>query len=268
MSRQRSDVDKSCEPVARVVILGASNVTRSVSTLVETLGIVLGGPLEIMFALGHGRSYGIDSRVLGRQLPGITNCGLWDALAVAPPRPTYALITDIGNDILYEAPTSLIGDWVRLCLERLAAVESRTIVTALPLANLETLSASRFRLFRTVIFPRSRLQLDDVATAAANLDQLVARSVSEHNATRVVPRREWYGLDPIHVKMRDWATSWQEILSIWASEEKKLLPARGSLKRWLYLRRLRPETWRMWGISRHCAQPCGRLRDGSTIALY
>ena len=59
--------------------------------------------------------------MLGRELPGITTCGLWDALAARPPARTAALVTDVGNDLLYGAPVAAILDWVAECLDRLAA---------------------------------------------------------------------------------------------------------------------------------------------------
>ncbi|MCZ6542107.1 MAG: hypothetical protein O6768_00410, partial [Planctomycetota bacterium] len=87
----------------RVVLLGASNLTRGISRAVGIAQAILGTPLEVLIAMGHGRSYGQRSRVLGRSLPGIVDCGLWDALLHGSGRPTYALLTDIGNDVMYGA---------------------------------------------------------------------------------------------------------------------------------------------------------------------
>ena len=55
---------------------------------------------------------------LWRELPGIVECGLWDALAQRPPAPTVALLTDIGNDLLYDVPVPQIVSWVETCLDR------------------------------------------------------------------------------------------------------------------------------------------------------
>src|SRR5262245_61538357 len=82
-------------PTCRIVLLGASNLTRGISTAVETAGTLLGRPLEVLAAFGHGRSYGMSNCVLGRSLPGIVECGLWRSLAALPPAPTSALVTDI-----------------------------------------------------------------------------------------------------------------------------------------------------------------------------
>ena len=91
----------------RVVLLGASNLTRGISTAVETTRRAVGGPAEYFIAMGHGRSYGARSRVMGRGLPGITECGLWGALG-DDHSPTYALLTDVGNDVAYGASVDTI----------------------------------------------------------------------------------------------------------------------------------------------------------------
>jgi hypothetical protein len=99
-------------PRHRIVLLGASNLTRGISTVVESAQQIWGGPLDVCCALGHGRSYGWTSNFLGRSLPGIVGCGLWPALESRPKLPTAALITDIGNDLMYGAPVQQVLLWV------------------------------------------------------------------------------------------------------------------------------------------------------------
>src|SRR2546423_15371382 len=100
----------------RVILLGASNLTRSFPTVVATVRQTWYEPVEIMAAMGHGRSYGQDSSVLGRKISGIFPCALWRDLQNRPPLPTAALVTDIGNGILYGISTDRLLDWVERCL--------------------------------------------------------------------------------------------------------------------------------------------------------
>ena len=73
------------EPAQRVrlVLLGASNLTKGISLILDAadrgLDVRRGEGFEVMLAYGHGRSYGMDSSLFGRSLPGILDCGLWDA---------------------------------------------------------------------------------------------------------------------------------------------------------------------------------------------
>ena len=104
----------------RVVLLGASNLTRSFPQVVATARALAGEPIEVVAALGHGRSFGLRSRVLARSLPGIVGCGLWAALDGAPARArTLALVTDVGNDIVYGVGVETIREWVETCVSRL-----------------------------------------------------------------------------------------------------------------------------------------------------
>src|SRR5688572_673653 len=98
--------------VARIVALGASNLTRGFHTVVSTARAAWGQDVQIVAAFGSGRSYGVHSRVLIRTLPGILESGLWRQLEFFSAAPTRALVTDVGNDILYGFSASRILAWV------------------------------------------------------------------------------------------------------------------------------------------------------------
>ncbi len=127
----------------RVILLGASNLTRAISTVVGIAQASLGGPLDIVAALGHGRSYGMWSRVLVRELPGITTCALWKELDRRPRLDTVALVTDIGNDIFYGASINEIETWVDNTMTRLDRFGARTVITLLPSENATGISEWR-----------------------------------------------------------------------------------------------------------------------------
>ncbi|MHB1037955.1 MAG: hypothetical protein ACYC35_26275 [Pirellulales bacterium] len=255
-------------PARRVVLLGASNLTRGISTVVETARRVWGRPLEMLVAMGHGRSYGWGSWFLGRRLPGIVDCGLWRALADRPALPTAALVTDIGNDLIYEAPLEDVVAWVETCLDRLSRAEARVVMTLLPTCNLAKLSPWRFRLFRTLFFPKSRLPLETLVERASELNDRVRRLGESRQITLVQPQAEWYGLDPIHVRRGSWPAVWHEILSAWHDGAGRAEAYSASLARCLYLRLLPPEERRFLGREQRRPQPAGRLPDGSTMAVY
>src|SRR5207302_6983784 len=140
-------------PVGRAVLLGASNLRRDLRTVVEISCRMWGRPLEILAACGLGRSYGMRMPFLWRELPGITECGLWQELARRPSVPTAALVTDIGNDLLYDVPVPQIAAWVEACLDRLRQTGARVVLTPLPLCNIAALSRQRFVVLRSILFP-------------------------------------------------------------------------------------------------------------------
>ncbi len=254
-------------PNRRVVLLGASNIARSLSIVFDSARNAWGSPLDIIAATGHGRSYGQASRIFGRTLPGILQSGLWDALASRPPAPTAVLLTDIGNDVVYGVSAAQIARWVERCLIQLQPVAQQITVTQLPLASLETLGSLRFLAMRTILFPKSRLTLDYALTTARDLNAHVTELAGQYGATIVEPGRHWYGIDPIHNKRVHQPDAWRQILGAW-NPDQDIESARHSLIRWASLRRLRPQSRKMFGVEQHQAQPARRLSDGSFISLY
>ena len=146
-------------PRQRIVVLGASNVIRGISTVISTAERFRREPLDCVMATGHGRSYGLTSRVLGRTLPAIRSCALWESLANRPHADTVSLVTDIGNDLLYGASVETIVAWVDECLARLRPISKHIILTEVPWENVARLNPANFFLIRSILFPQSRLTL-------------------------------------------------------------------------------------------------------------
>lgn len=255
-------------PTRRVILLGASNVVRSLPTIVETIHQIWHEPVEIMAAMGHGRSYGHDSVLLGRKISGIFPCALWENLQKRPPLPTSALVTDIGNDLLYGVPVDRIVEWVTACLERLADVSERTVVTELPLDIVTNLSKVRYQLFRTLLFPRCQLSLGEIQTAAEVLNARLVELAHPPKISVIPASKSWYGFDPIHPKRHMQRRIWPALLAPWRDTNELSEAARSSLWRVGYLRCLAPSERSVLGWRQRCEQPCGRLNEGTTISLY
>ncbi len=227
-------------------------------------------PLEILAAFGHGRSYGERHSLLGRELTGIIECGLWETLRKLSPAPTAALLTDIGNDLLYEEPVSRILGWVETCLDRLQEANAATVIMPLPLQGALALGPAKYLLLRTVLYPTCRLPLSVTLARARELDEGVRQLASKWQVLMCEPRSQWYGFDRIHIRYKQWRAAWGEILSCWPGRSAKAHTATeplGICAR-LRLRMLAPE--RRWLLRREqrTVQPAACLPDGSTISLF
>ncbi|HVQ35103.1 MAG TPA: hypothetical protein VMT33_03765, partial [Candidatus Bathyarchaeia archaeon] len=137
----------------RVVALGASNLTRGFPTVVATARAAWGSDVEILAALGHGRSYGTPTRFLFRDIPGILQSGLWAELESRPAAPTRALITDVGNDIIYNVPVDQTLGWVEEAIRRLRRVTDDIVLTGLPLEGVRRIPAWKFAAMRRTLAP-------------------------------------------------------------------------------------------------------------------
>jgi hypothetical protein len=222
------------------------------------------GPrIEVVSAFGPGRSYGMDSWLVGRRLPGILGCGLWPALRGLPRAPTRAIVTDVGNDILYHAPVPRIVSWVDETVARLGEHTDDVVLTGLPLPRIRLLSPAAFLFFRSVLVPRCRLSRAETLAASERVDEALHEIAVRRGARFVDLRLEWYGRDPVHISPRHWCAAWHEIV---AGETGRA----GGGWSWDGLRLFLMKPERRWwlGIEQRGAQPGLRLASGPTVWCY
>ena len=255
-------------PTRRVILLGASNLSRSFPTIVDTVRRTWSEPIDFMVAKGHGRSYGQDSAVLGRKISGIFPCALWQDLHSREKLPTTALITDIGNDILYGVTPDQLLNWVEQCLDRLADAGATTVVTQMPVGSIEGLGERRFQFFRRLLFPRSTLTLADAKRIVREINERLIALEKTRKISVIPVSASWYGLDPIHLKQRIHREAWSTLLADWRTTDDDRAHARSSLWTRAYLAGLAPLERSRFGFRRRTAQPSGRFFDGTTISLY
>jgi hypothetical protein len=255
-----------------VVLLGASNLTRCISTVLDAARARVGGPCDFYVAFGNGRSYGLRSTLLWRDLPGIRQCGLWPALAERRRQgtlgPVYALVTDIGNDVIYRAPIPDIEAWLGFCLGELRALDARIIVAQIPLARLRRITPGQVAFVRYAFAGGREMAWQSMIADAELLHERLAGLAREYGATLVEQPEAWYGFDPIHYPIKNWRTAWPTLLTPWGEPRPGHEPLRARPRQWLYLRRRIPEQRWVFGREQGRPQPCGQLPDGSTISLY
>lgn len=270
MSGPSKASERGARPRYRVVLLGASNLTISFRRIVGLARAGLEGEVDVYAAHGHGRSYGVRSRIPGRELPGLAECGLWSDVAAAPSpeAKTLVLVTDVGNDLIYgRQPEQLLG-WVETCLERLASEHTEFVLTRLPLARMATLTRTHYRIFVRLLFPSCNATYEEITERAQAVDAGLVDLAAKYAAPTVTPPAEWYGrLDPIHILPADRQSAWCEILSKWPS---LALPESGRAKHvfgpWAWLSQ-RPEERTLLGFPQTARQPI-LDRHGLRLHLY
>jgi hypothetical protein len=248
----------------RFVAVGASNLTRMALALLDAARAVAGGPVEAHMALGHGRSYGQPSRVLGRGLGSIVDSPLWSTMATAPKLPTTALLMDVGNDLMYGSDVARILGWVDRTLMQLTAFADRLVVVGLPLPAIEKLGAFRFGMVRRILVPGSPLTLATAKSGSASLHAGLTERAAALGATFHAPPDDWYGIDPIHIRRR-WI---RRAAAAWLGDEGvPIQRCDGMLARWRFL--LAAPAERSWfGRARRREQPARTWPDGSSLSLW
>lgn len=244
----------SNESVQHVVLLGASNLTLGWRPLLEEIQATVSGAIDMRVALGMGRSYLEWSGFWARRLPGILQSQLWESLPDPVHRPPLVLLTDIGNDIVYDRSPEDIFEAVQRCVQRIRAwnPDSKLVITGLPLESVSSIGPLHFRIARTILFPGCRLSLATVTTHADRLNQLCHQFAHSEAIPIVVPQRTWYGVDPIHVLPEYRHEAFRSFFASWFPNDASLrLPS--STVTMCPLPTARHRT--LLGVHRHVVQP-------------
>ncbi len=257
----------------RLVALGASNLTRALPGVLRLARCEFGQPLEVVAALGLGRSYGQRSsipnpRLRLRALPGILQSALFETLEASARLPTLALVSDVGNDVAYGVPVDVIMAWVEECVARLQALGAHVVLTGLPMESLGRLSPARFAFFRALLLPSCRLGLGEVLARAEAVTAALRELALRRAARFVALRGEWYGVDPIHIRPRCWETAWREIM---LGDQVRAAPPGGPSLQPLRAPRLwlaAPDRQWLCGVERRRAQPALTAADGTSVSFY
>ena len=250
------------KPSCDLVLLGASNLTMSLAAVVQ-MAVEAAGPLRLWVGCGHGRSYGIDSSVMGRGLGGLIDCGLFEALADERGGAVHALITDIGNDVLYGQPAERILSWIRSAVDRMAP--AKVAVTALPTERLTRLGPAGYAILARLLFPFHRLTYERMLDGVSDL-QGGLEAMEREGAVRLIHQPgSWYGLDPIHIRRRFRSEAYATMLNACGLKVRAARPTQAVRRA---VSRSRPQRWTRWGRKRSQVQPGVRLPDGSPLHRY
>ena len=251
--------------ISRLVALGASNLTLGLSAVLGTARSTFGPKVEVLAALGYGRSYGASSTIAIRTLPGILESGLWRELERRPKVNTRGIITDVGNDILYGFPPEQILAWVREAASRLLSHTADVVLTDLPRASIRRLSPQAFLFFRTLFFPPCRLSRDEVFERVDRVNEGLAGIAVSMGLRFVHLREDWYGFDPIHIRPKAFSVAWRRIIS---GEEVREGAATFSSLELARLHLLPPERRFLFGLERVTPQSGRKLRRGGCLWIY
>ncbi|MFT4841466.1 MAG: hypothetical protein ACJA0V_002557 [Planctomycetota bacterium] len=250
----------------RVIALGASNLTRLLPVMMRVRSAACepqATACEWFVAAGLGRSYGVRTRLFGRQLPGMDDCGLWSALAAAESHSArgnaIGIVTDVGNDIFYGVEVAQVLAWVEHALQRLRPLVQRLVITGVPPSVFE-LDALRFWVMRRIIVPSCTLELLEGKRRATALHEGLRCLAERYQAVFYTGERDWYGWDAIHVKRRHWRTFVEQVLDVPRANDLPRLPNRDG--------RVRPELRWLFGREQRVAQPAVQWSDGTTLSIY
>lgn len=193
------------ERPALVALLGSSNLTVALPAALGHLSSRFPDrALSVLVAYGPGRSYEIDGGSLGIKFTSLSRCELLAAFERAreeePSSDAYALLTDIGNDLMHGVTAPVLAGRVRSMVKRFRGVGARVAVTSLPGEAIAALSPRMFHFARTLIYPSSHATHDGVVGSVRAVQDELHEMASRGDIQLLLGRREWYSPDACHVR--------------------------------------------------------------------
>jgi len=206
------------------VLMGASNLARGYSALAKCLVRCLAPhPVEILHALGPGRAYCAEGGIFNITYSPIGACGILKSARgrAKRVRRVIALITDIGNDIMYDVPLSEITSCLNTLMQKLDALGADVFVNPIPLDFFKDVSEHQFRLLRSVFYPHSTIEYSRAGESVDGVNGFLRDSAA--GRIHLLPSaKDFSGVDKIHYSIFHSHKAWSEV----AGEMLRVLPVK------------------------------------------
>jgi hypothetical protein len=186
-----------------VVMVGASNLTISLPVAIKLIMDFIEGPKSIFVAHGPGRSYLKRAGLPMFRFQGISICPLFDNLETATNNiaqaKIYALVTDIGDDLLYNQKPKNIAKGVEKVLNRLNNLGAEIAVTPPPMVSINNLSQKRYYFLRSFYYPFCHISYSEIMVNVSLLTNLINELCFKYKVKLLNQNPNWYGFDRIHL---------------------------------------------------------------------
>ena len=120
---------------ASIMLLGASNLARGYYSLTRCIKKNLGSrPARFFNALGPGRAYCASGGVMNVSYPPIGSSLIFSKVKGQPDKACrkVALLTDLGNDIMYGVSSAQIIAEIKNILQRFEDMDADALITPIP----------------------------------------------------------------------------------------------------------------------------------------
>jgi len=205
----------SDSPNPLFIFLGASNLARGYTALVKAAeNWMHPHPCEFLGAMGPGRGYCAPGGLLNIVYPPIASCGIIPAAKKKAEHSSrvVALLTDVGNDIIYGVPASRIIRTLSEILQDLSAMSAEISITSISVDLEKDVGECGYQILRRIYFPFSQISFAEAAQAAKEINSFIENLSSQ--GIHVIHGLERYqGLDRIHYSLLHSSRVWSLIAS-------------------------------------------------------
>ncbi len=196
-----------------IILMGASNLARGYAGLANCLTRVLHpAPVEILHASGPGRAYCVEGGLFNVTYPPIGTCGIGSAVRerAAGKSRVAALLTDIGNDIMYGVSADEIIRCLGNLIDELRGLGAGVLATSIHVDLERDVGETYFKILRSVFYPGSGIQFSEAASAVRQINAFLEESAKE-KITLLRGVKEYCGADKIHYSLFKSHRFWSEV---------------------------------------------------------
>ena len=213
MQTETRSPDGSHASPALFILLGASNLARASYGLMNCLTRCLSPrPVEFLHALGPGRAYITEGGILSAVYPPILNCGILNVAKdkSKSKRMIVALVTDIGNDIMYGVSAEKIILGLKTLFNTMEEIGASVLTTTIPVDLEQDVGKFYFLILRRIFFRKSRVEYHEAASAVRTINQFIKESENE-KITVLKEMGPFCGVDKIHYRLSTSHRAWSYV---------------------------------------------------------
>ncbi len=213
MQTETRSPDGSHASPALFILLGASNLARASYGLMNCLTRCLSPrPVEFLHALGPGRAYITEGGILSAVYPPILNCGILNVAKdkSKSKRMIVALVTDIGNDIMYGVSAEKIILGLKTLFNTMEEIGASVLTTTIPVDLEQDVGKFYFLILRRIFFRKSRVEYHEAASAVRTINQFIKESENE-KITVLKEMGPFCGVEKIHYRLSTSHRAWSYV---------------------------------------------------------
>ncbi len=211
-SSENFSLDSSPKPIL-LILLGASNLGRGHDALVRFLKKHLSNrKIDIISAMGPGRGYCAYGGIFTAIYSPIASCE-WYPLAKKKAGQGFqviCLMTDIGNDILYNKTPNEIKESIQSIIEKLKSLNSVIFFTTLPKAFENPLPNWFFVTVRSMLYPKSKVSAGSVKNSVKDINKFL-ETLANKNVFKISSLDSFLGWDKVHYGLFKAPEAWTAI---------------------------------------------------------
>ncbi len=195
------------------VLLGASNLARGYSALTRQISKNISAS-EFINALGPGRGYCARGGLFNFTYSPIGECRVMESAKVYAEsgfRMTV-LLTDVGNDIMYGSPESLLIECLDTLIEKSLGLNAEVFVTSIHVDVSKDMSKTSFKLLKSIFYPNSPVSFDQADSAVKKLNHYLAEKSKQNERVHLVSGLGAFcGMDKIHFGLFKGHLAWSRV---------------------------------------------------------